>query len=411
MSGVHKIQLKNLDSNIYYQNNSKLFLELVQLINENPYKYVVILTSKCTKRHKDYSYLCNWIDNMVPQLSQYNYATKCYWIIYGLTDFPVCKNEKCSNKIIRTISFWVGHHEYCCIHCQVTSKKFKEQRQKTWRANLGVDYPTQSKQVIKTRQNRNLKKYGVVEPCMLDEVKKSSKNTRYTKYDGKFEPKESLIKRQQTNLKQYGHICNLHGQSTEEQVKVKWKTKYHNGHPLSDPRIRQLGQIRCLEKYGVNSFSKSNQFQELWKDEKRKNAFVQKQLETKRKNNSFHISKVEFEVYQLLQQIFPNLKKQYKSIEYPFLCDFYDPDSSTYIELNAHWTHGKHFFNKDDPQDLAQLANWREKAKTSKFYKNAIETWTVRDVKKLATAREKCLKYLVFWSIKEVKTYISNFVN
>ena len=133
---------------------------------------------------------------------------------------------------------------------------------------------------------------------------------------------------------------------------------------------------------------------------------VRKRIDTKIKNGTLNTSKPELDSFHLLQIVFPNLKKQYKSAEYPFLCDFYDPDSSTYIELNAHWTHGKHFFNKDNPQDLDKLSKWQEKATTSKFYKNAIETWTVRDVKKLAVAKEKNLKYLVFWSIEEVRGYV-----
>ena len=102
MSSVHKIEIKNFESNTYYLNNKKLFLELVNLINENPHKYSLKLLSKCTrKEYKDYSHLRNWIDSLIPQLHNYNYATKCYWIIYGLIDFPQCLNNHCNNKFTK----------------------------------------------------------------------------------------------------------------------------------------------------------------------------------------------------------------------------------------------------------------------------------------------------------------------
>lgn len=184
--------------------------------------------------------------------------------------------------------------------------------------------------------------------------------TRFEKNDGKFESEESSCQRIQTNN----------------------------------------------DRYGVDYFFQSSQFKALFNDPIFVSQSVRKRIDTKIKNGTLNTSKPELDSFHLLQIVFPNLKKQYKSAEYPFLCDFYDPDSSTYIELNAHWTHGKHFFNKDNPQDLDKLSKWQEKATTSKFYKNAIETWTVRDVKKLAVAKEKNLKYLVFWSIEEVRGYV-----
>lgn len=78
---------------------------------------------------------------------------------------------------------------------------------------------------------------------------------------------------------------------------------------------------------------------------------------------------------------------------YPFYCDFYIVEDDLFIELNAHWTHGGKPFDENDEECIKQLQEWREKAKTSKFYENAIETWTVRDVKKLETAKKNRINY------------------
>ena len=83
---------------------------------------------------------------------------------------------------------------------------------------------------------------------------------------------------------------------------------------------------------------------------------------------------------------------QYRSDDYPFACDFYLPDKDLYIEINAHWTHGGHPFDSTNKDDLLLIEQW--KLKNTKFYDNAIETWTVRDVLKRETAKNNKLNYL-----------------
>lgn len=82
---------------------------------------------------------------------------------------------------------------------------------------------------------------------------------------------------------------------------------------------------------------------------------------------------------------------------YPFCCDFYIPSKDLFIELNAHWTHGgKHY----DPQDnfcKQQLQEWLIKSQDSKYYEQAINTWTVLDVNKYTIAKQNNLNYLVIY--------------
>ena len=119
--------------------------------------------------------------------------------------------------------------------------------------------------------------------------------------------------------------------------------------------------------------------------------------ETKRANNSFNTSKQEQQVKQLLEQTFTEVKYQHHSELYPFNCDFYVPSLDLYIELNFHWTHGGRLFDETDESCLEQLSQWQEKAKTSKFYQNAIYTWTKRDARKTKIAKTNKLNYLVFY--------------
>ena len=107
--------------------------------------------------------------------------------------------------------------------------------------------------------------------------------------------------------------------------------------------------------------------------------------------------------------VYPQLKRQYRSEKYPFSCDFHDPVSDIYFEFNGTWTHGGHFFDENSDEDRKRLEIWKKKAETSKFYENAVQTWTVRDVEKLRAARRGELRYVVFWNISEVLEFVLDF--
>ena len=132
----------------------------------------------------------------------------------------------------------------------------------------------------------------------------------------------------------------------------------------------------------------------------------EKEIATKRKNRTFNTSKAEERAYHILHFLYPHLVRQHKSEEYPFICDFYDLDSRAYIECNFSWTHGGHWFDENDPTDMQRLEFM--KSKRSKYYDNAIETWTVRDVKKRKYAIDNNLRYVVLWTEKEVREYVLN---
>ena len=66
-----------------------------------------------------------------------------------------------------------------------------------------------------------------------------------------------------------------------------------------------------------------------------------------------------------------------------------------YIECNFSWTHGGHFFDENNIEDQEKLKLW--KSKNTKYYDNAIKTWTVRDVKKHNIAIQNKLNYIVLW--------------
>lgn len=90
--------------------------------------------------------------------------------------------------------------------------------------------------------------------------------------------------------------------------------------------------------------------------------------------------------------------RQYKSSQYPFACDFYLTDYDTYIEIQGLWTHGGHPFDKNNQNDIDKLNFW--KSKKSEYYKDAIKTWTIRDVQKRNIAKNNNLNYYEFFSCR-----------
>lgn len=118
-----------------------------------------------------------------------------------------------------------------------------------------------------------------------------------------------------------------------------------------------------------------------------------------RANNTFNKSNPEDKYYEYLLTIYPedDIDRQHKEERYPFACDFYIKSEDLFIECNYSWTHGGHPFDPEDEADQRTLAEWQEKALTSDYYKNAIETWTVRDVAKQKVAKENNLNYEVLY--------------
>lgn len=130
---------------------------------------------------------------------------------------------------------------------------------------------------------------------------------------------------------------------------------------------------------------------------------------TKKKNHTVNSSKSEQRVNEMLIARFgkSDVIHQYKhDIRYPFICDFYIVSLDLFIELNAHWSHGGHWFGMCS-DDFIKLSQWQQKVdqKHSFYYEAAIHTWTVRDVKKRQTAIKNNLNYVVFW-----KNDLSDFI-
>lgn len=168
-----------------------------------------------------------------------------------------------------------------------------------------------------------------------------------------------------------------------------------------------------LDKYGVDNPFKLDEFQAI-AAETRKEKYgaeytlasgsvlsdaardifarhTQKSIASKRQNCTLNTSSVEEHV-----KGFDDFESQYNNdSRYPYLCDFYDKDRDLFIEVNASWIHGYHWYDAENDVDTCK--KWKVKSKKSEYYANALEVFTKRDVEKRETACANNLNYVTLW--------------
>lgn len=133
---------------------------------------------------------------------------------------------------------------------------------------------------------------------------------------------------------------------------------------------------------------------------------------TKIKRGTWNTSRPEEKMYVLLCDHFgsDDVVRQYKEVRYPFHCDFYVKSLDLFIELNASWVHGGHWFDSSNPEDIAKVQDFQSRlANGKRFYEVALRIWTDRDVLKRDTAIRNNLRYLVFWNnnLDDFKSWLS----
>lgn len=199
-------------------------------------------------------------------------------------------------------------------------------------------------------------------------------------------------------LDKYGVTNPFAVEKVKDKIKQTMLERYNVEYVGQAEISKQKSKATCLQNYGVDSYSKTTKFKKDYSANSTK--YKLKEFETKKFKGNLNTSKAEELYYQKLINKYGanNIIRQYLDKRYPYHCDFYIISEDLFIELNLSWTHGAHPFNSESIEDLNILKLWQEKAKTSIYYKNAIETWTKRDSLKLETARKNCLNYQAIYN-------------
>ena len=269
----------------------------------------------------------------------------------------------------------IGYSRFCSKKCIQNSEETKNKIQQTCLDRYNNKNVYASEYGKQKCRETWLEKLGVENPFQSEEIKEKIK---------------------QTNLERYNSEYSFQSKEIKDKIKNTKEERYGDSNYNNIEKARKTN----LEKYGVDCVLKRNDVVKLKNSEEIK----KKQYNTKKKNNSFNTSKVEKELEIELRKTFPNLKTQYKSKDYPFYCDYYVPSLDLYIEYNGTWTHGFHFFDKNNQEDLNKLEEW--KSKNTKYYNSAIKTWTQRDILKLETAIKNHLNYVVWFNQEQAYEWV-----
>ena len=413
--------------------------ELIEYLTDNSGEYNKRINRKYLETH-DLNIL-HILYNVYDDLSE---KTPVYEIYYRLKNNlkkrPVC--------IIcgKPVKYTSGHYaKFCSKECQYSDLGKKITKEIKIKSNLekyGVEHTSQLKEVTDKRtksradhvneiqqhvreslykkygaydvmhiphilqkiKNTNLKKFGVEFP--LQQLKKENSEiyqkisqTCINKFgvDSPLKNKEVREKIKQTNIQKYGVDYLFKSNIIKEKIKQTNIQKYGVDNPLKNKEIREKIKQTNIQKYGVDNPLKNK---EIWKKSQDNRQISSK---SKLENNFLNYLKLKYESDDIITQ--------YKSKEYPYYCDFYIKSINLYIEIQGHWTHNDHPFDINNLNDQLIMNKWRTKSLSDKYYKNALNTWTIKDVEKRNTAIQNNLNYLEIFGKTDLNKYIDIFEN
>lgn len=327
------------------------------------------------------------------------------------------QSEKVKEKMKQTCLEKYG------VDCTLKDNDIKNKTINTWLLNYGVSHPRKSDKIKQKTKETCLKKYGVDNPFKSKEIQNKAKQTCIVRYSVEYAMQNNDIKQKnkETCLKKYGVEYVTQTELFKQKSKESCLEKYGVEYTFQVDTFREKTIKTCLEKYGVDHPMKSD----IVKNKVMHTCLLHYGVEHPTQNKKIMLkafdnriksmeghrfSKKEDEIYNYLITIDKDTKRQYYSELYPFHCDFYLPNFDVYIEYQGMWTHGKHPFNKDNNEDKILLEDWENKALNSKFYKSAIENWTITDPLKREIAKDNKLNYLEIFPKDSFKDIINNYL-
>jgi hypothetical protein len=419
-----QISINKDDLSLY----DKEYISLLVKDNALTKYFITVKTSKDSV----YANIRYWLSHRILWTNKWSETIYC--VYHNITEQPCC--EICK-KPVKYISFEKGYREYCSKLCNENILHKKECRKIVhyhkynhipWTSNISIKrydnmiykactnnahrngYSAAFWKHVNTDQNKNRKKniiayiqnrfkditYGLTE--VLYRIKNNIEECPTCKTCGK---PVKYDNRRKTYKEYCCRSCMFHDKDVQKSIHKRALAKHGsiNNQLQISKSIQRHFNIRTEEKRQKDNKAISNgmlQHREMigidnW------NAEYHRRNETKRRNGTFNTSTPEDELAKYILIKFPDMKRQYRTKEYPFACDYYIPSINVYIELQGSWTHGGKSY-ENTSEDNALVQTWRDKH--TKYYDNAIETWTVRDVKKRNIAKKNNLRYIELFPVK-----------
>jgi len=190
----------------------------------------------------------------------------------SLTDEEIISNCSYHDNIFFTCSECneIGNREkykfekegnvFLCKKCRLSSldrTKYKnKKRTSEFYSNMSNKRTKESFEKAKiTREETNLKRYGVKNLMLLDETKEKIKETNLKRYGVKnpMQSDEIKEKSKMTNLKRYGGTTPFFSKKIRDKAKQTNLERYGAEHALQNEVIKKKGIRTCLENYGVEN--------------------------------------------------------------------------------------------------------------------------------------------------------------
>ena len=388
---------------IYYRLKNNLKKRPVCIICGKPVKYTSGHYAKFCSKECQYSDLGKKITKEIKIKSNLEkYGVEHTSQLKEVTDKRTKSRADHVNEIQQHVreSLYKKYGAYDVMHIPHILQKIKDTNLKKY----GVEFPLQqlkkeNSEIYQKISQTCINKFGVDSPLKNKEVREKIKQTNIQRYgvDNLF--KNDIIKEKikQTNIQKYGVDYLFKSNIIKEKIKQTNIQKYGVDNPLKNKEIREKIKQTNIQKYGVDNPLKNK---EIWKKSQDNRQISSK---SKLENNFLNYLKLKYESDDIITQ--------YKSKEYPYYCDFYIKSINLYIEIQGHWTHNDHPFDINNLNDQLIMDIWRTKSLSDKYYKNALNTWTIKDVEKRNTAIQNNLNYLEIFVKTDLNKCIDIFEN
>lgn len=202
-----------------------------------PQSYLNVIKSK------RFFHLYRYILENTPLLNdkKYKLSTKIFWLLYNLTDFPICKNEKCQKKLVNknVPTVFSSYPQFCNQACINQSQYHIKHCEETTLKHYNVKHPLQNKKLVKKAQETYFKKTGYNAPGQNPEVKK---------------------KAQETYKEKTGYEHNFKNPEFKKQRVKTWLKKYGVENPNKCDLVKNKISETCLKKYGVKNIFQSDTY-------------------------------------------------------------------------------------------------------------------------------------------------------
>ena len=280
-------------------------------------------------------------------------------------------------------------------------------------------------------QSGMIAQYGTDNPFKLDEYQEKAAQTREERYGARYTMAEGSVFADEARKKgratrrsreRYTRVLTPDEIARRSARTAKTvRSRYGVDHVSQIPSAREAQRQRAeqygkqwaekarqtnIERYGFPSWTMGDEARREISKRMSSTRVQRQSLATKKRNATLATSFSEDALYELLVEYADKhgmtvVRQHRDEKRYPFAVDFYIPERDLFIELNGSWSHGGHWYEVDREMDQKTVQTWRKKGEKSQYYLNALGTWTERDVRKRAAAREAHLNYVTLWDGSE----------